>query len=490
VEKGYVKALSGVRSVGSLVVVLIFQLTVPDVFRLIDPESKKEIPYLGLAVLVAFPAILLPFLLVRRRRTTSAVKLQQHCMDAIVQQVDNTVNRYRLIADYAQRPYYEQKFAQKIGSYNKVRVAANQVLTNNKYASQWLANFFMAAYIIIGGTQVINEIIGLGMFLANLSIIKTIGLAWGAIYSIVMEIEIMSPDFKQVVIMLNLATDVRNRKEVNRDRRGRTADMRAKLLQQGSLGFPLDNLPIILTNLKYSYADKPGFRMKGEIFLHQGEFVSFVGPVGEGKATLLQVLAQVLFPDDTPSLFVPSHLRILNVAQELLFIRESLFSNLTFGTSNPDKVQPDPRMDRVVKICERLHIPKDLIDIVKEGPEGHLQDWMETISNTNKNLLMLVRALILNPHVLCLHKPLVAYDEGTSQIVLQALEEFCTNKGFELDAGTRHSRRPRTCVMTTHTIESALESDRIYLVRDKGCGITALPKKLAQQFREYNEAKN
>ena len=46
----------------------------------------------------------------------------------------------------------------------------------------------------------------------------------------------------------------------------------------------------------------------------QGELISFMGPRGEGKATLLQMLAQVFFPDTPSSLFVPSHLKVLFLA--------------------------------------------------------------------------------------------------------------------------------------------------------------------------------
>jgi len=293
--------------------------------------------------------------------------------------------------------------------------------------------------------------------------------------------------------------------------------MREKMAATLSEGWPLDNLPIQINNLSYCYTKggRASLSMRGCVNLHQGEFVSFMGPAGQGKATLLQMLAQVFFPQNAASLFVPSHLQVLNVAQEPLFTRESLFSNLTFGTFKPHKKGPhfddkenqediDGLIERVVKICKRLHIPEDLIALVKQGPNkaetkpgpgdpskgcygtGEVHDWAETLSSTYKMSFTLVRALVKNPQVLCLHKPLDFFDDALGDVVLQVIQEFCTNKGVEIDED-RHFRRPRTCLMTTNEMESALKTDRIYLVDTKH-GIVAIPKTMGQEFlKEENE---
>jgi ABC-type lipoprotein export system ATPase subunit len=259
-------------------------------------------------------------------------------------------------------------------------------------------------------------------------------------------------------------------------------------------------LPIQVQDLKHSYNPRSGnfqLSMSGCINLHQGEFVSFMGPAGEGKATLLQMLAQVFFPENAASLFVPSHLQVLNVAQEPLFTRQSLFSNLTFGTFKGHKNKdgtPDHEentaeimslIERVVKICKRLHIPEDLIALVKQGPDGfgmkgEVQDWGVSLSSTYKMTFTLIRALVNNPQVLVLHKPCDSFDESLGFEVLAVLQEFCKNKGVELTED-QHFRRPRTCLMTTNEIGMALKTDRIYLV-DKKHGVVSIPKSLAQKF--------
>lgn len=217
--------------------------------------------------------------------------------------------------------------------------------------------------------------------------------------------------------------------------------------------------------------------MTGCLMLHQGEFSALVGPPAEGKSTLLQMLGGVILP--TPgSLFVPSHLRILHVATENLFFKATLFENLTFGCIPGDA---DADTARVTKICERLGLPQNVIDIVAQGFKGPVLVWSELLSHSHKCLLGVARAMITNPELLCLHKPVMAYNESTTQRVLGMLKEFCVDKGIEVDMETRHLRRPRTCVITAAKVASVNLADHIYLVSHKH-GCRYVPKDLATRF--------
>merc|ERR1719162_1629739 len=136
-------------------------------------------------------------------------------------------------------------------------------------------------------------------------------------------------------------------------------------------------------------------------------------------------------------MFVPSHLRVLHVASEPLFYAGSLFDNLTFGCQSGD---PDASAERVLEICNELGFPKHLVDTVALGPSGPGQNWGEVVSDSNKGLLTMARALIANPEFLCIHKPLKGLNKSTELLVVAALKNFCDRKGLVQDAETRHMR--------------------------------------------------
>merc|ERR1712217_658332 len=93
------------------------------------------------------------------------------------------------------------------------------------------------------------------------------------------------------------------------------------------------------------------------VSVEQGKLVAVVGQNGCGKSTLLKLLGHVIFPsDDQGELFIPTHLRILHVSRDPMFISLSIWQNLTFGSSHP----VDISIDRVKRILNRFHMKKTL----------------------------------------------------------------------------------------------------------------------------------
>jgi ABC-type multidrug transport system fused ATPase/permease subunit len=499
VHEGYIKMLELTKCVTQLCMILLFQVTAPFVF----PNGSFN-PF-GFIVLFIFPPILFTFLICRRHITTHHIGRRNDEQDNLVATVGRTVDNYRLVADFGQRPFFEERFQHRISEFNGAGKEAAQVLKNNGYFSPWVTILFTAYYIIVGGLEVVDgvnkpksERLSLGMFLANLSIIATIGHSWGDIYKVLMDMQSISPALLSVVDLMNLPTDVPQRKALNRVRRIKSKDLREEMRSSGVKGHPADTMPIVLENLSYSYREPeatdevavpvatkgvlstdipPAFTMTGVVKFHQGHFTALVGPEGEGKSTLLKMLGGVILP--TPgALFVPSHLRVLHVAKEDLFFKASLYDNLTFGCIPGDS---DAELKRVCTICSRLGLPEDMMALVRQGSEGTVLTWGEVISQSQKSILGLARAVITNPELMCIHKPIMAYNEETSKVVLDMLKQFCIDKGVEQELESRHVRRPRTCIITAAKASSVKVADFVYWVSHKD-GVRYISKSEANEM--------
>jgi len=273
-------------------------------------------------------------------------------------------------------------------------------------------------------------------------------------------------------------------------------------------------LPIMLANPSFSYSRGRGddgeeisMNRQGKLEIKQGQLVSLVGKRGEGKSTLLKILGGVVLPKSSESgddgvFFVPSHLRVLHVSEETIFFDGTLMENMLFGTTDTD---PDARISRVLSIAKKLGIGDNVLEYLHQSPTGSLKSmhtqaiaantptrpkiyqqttsckpdqkhaWNAVLSQTEKHLLCLARALIANPEVLCIHKPTLPFDEKTSNIVLRVLQEYVTNKGIDQDTETRHLRRPRTCIITSAKALGVCSSDRVFHVSTRS-GIREVPK--------------
>eukprot|EP00747_Dinoflagellata_sp_TGD_P124044 gnl/TRDRNA2_/TRDRNA2_173940_c2_seq4.p1 gnl/TRDRNA2_/TRDRNA2_173940_c2~~gnl/TRDRNA2_/TRDRNA2_173940_c2_seq4.p1 ORF type:complete len:391 (-),score=54.07 gnl/TRDRNA2_/TRDRNA2_173940_c2_seq4:214-1260(-) len=316
--------------------------------------------------------------------------------------------------------------------------------------------------------------LSLGMFLANLNIVNTIGNSTGSLYKILMEIQKIFPALEKVTHLLNLPTDLPERKALNRDRRARTTAMKADLRDtmlgpdhQG--GIPLDFLPIEVSTLEINYGHRhETLNKSGKMTVEQGHLVSVIGGAEVGKTTFLKILGGVLLPQPG-GFFIPAHLRVLHVAAEQYFFTATLLENLTFGVPPDD---PDSSLERVLSICSKLGLTDHVLQFVRQDAKAYRasnQDWHSVLSHTQKSLLMLARALISNPELLVAHKPTLSFDEAATKNLITLLREFVENKGVDQDESTRHVRRPRTCIKTMSKLLGTEMSDAIYsMSRERG----------------------
>jgi len=147
----------------------------------------------------------------------------------------------------------------------------------------------------------------------------------------------------------------------------------------------------------------------------------------------------------------------LHVAQDPVMLTLSAYADLTFGF--PDAKDIDNR--RVAWILDKLGLTKVLALCRDElsadhGPEApapgepHDTDtsWQNHLTGTEQSLLHLARALIMNPEVLVLQRPLHRLNGQLSMRVRDMLMDHVKHRGLCLPASEREQRRPRTMIYT------------------------------------------
>eukprot|EP00747_Dinoflagellata_sp_TGD_P079382 gnl/TRDRNA2_/TRDRNA2_160484_c1_seq1.p1 gnl/TRDRNA2_/TRDRNA2_160484_c1~~gnl/TRDRNA2_/TRDRNA2_160484_c1_seq1.p1 ORF type:complete len:921 (+),score=142.22 gnl/TRDRNA2_/TRDRNA2_160484_c1_seq1:258-2765(+) len=472
VQNGYLSFLAIMRALGQLAMILMFQLTAPFLF-------EKEMRYTAFVCLVGFPTCLLFFLILRRKSTTLALDKKNHCQDMMVEQMNSTFQNYRLIADYNQRPFFVDKFETMVQDFNKASTAVSKSMEVNEGFVDWLTVICVAAYTFIGGMSVIRdpEKNTLGMFLTDLRILSTIGSSWGAIYSICLKMETIFPALERITKLLNLSTDVMKRKELTGSFltvvdglvEERTTTRTPSKSTTGSWPMPFDDLPLKIENLVMPHG-KARFTAN-PVLIQQGQFVSIIGNRGEGKSTLLKLFGSVILPNlnNGAYFFMPPHVRALYVSSEKTFFTGTLQANLGFGVKPGDE---DGKLSRVLAICRSLNLPQETISWVQEEI---VLDWGEVLSQTQRSLLCLARALITNPEILINDKPTEGFNEEQSLRILRNLRDFVIKKGVEQDADTWWRRRPRTCIMSTSQLVGISHADKVFHI-SRDIGVRVLDK--------------
>eukprot|EP00930_Biecheleria_cincta_P006081 TRINITY_DN107061_c0_g1_i1.p1 TRINITY_DN107061_c0_g1~~TRINITY_DN107061_c0_g1_i1.p1 ORF type:complete len:148 (+),score=13.44 TRINITY_DN107061_c0_g1_i1:391-834(+) len=105
-----------------------------------------------------------------------------------------------------------------------------------------------------------------------------------------------------------------------------------------------------------------------------------------------------------------------------------------------------------MRICKRIGIRQPLLDILEEGKQAFLAGGCQEsnvslvrLSLTDRVLINLARALIYDPNIIVLNRPMVELSQECVKRVGAILREFVDERGFEIPPkGSACTRRPRT----------------------------------------------
>jgi ATP-binding cassette subfamily B protein len=169
---------------------------------------------------------------------------------------------------------------------------------------------------------------------------------------------------------------------------------------------------------------------KGDEVLHgisldvpAGTTVALVGHTGAGKSTIAKLLARFYEPRsgritidgiDLNDVTQESLRRQLGVVpQEGFLFAGTVRDNIAFG-------QPDATENEIVQAAKTVGA-HDFVSKLEDGYDTNLQERGTRLSNGQRQLVALARALLANPRILILDEATSAVDIGTEQKIERAL---------------------------------------------------------------------
>lgn len=228
-----------------------------------------------------------------------------------------------------------------------------------------------------------------------------------------------------------------------------------------------NNVIIDLKNISVSF-DGEQILKNINLYIRDGEFITFLGPSGCGKTTTLRIVAGFLEPDSGDVIFdgkkingVPPHKREVNTIFQryALFPHLNVAENIAFGLKL--KKMPKDKIEK--KVSEMLA----LVNL-----KGFEHRNINSLSGGQQQRVAIARALAVDPKVLLLDEPLGALDLKLRKDMQVELKKIQQSLGI-------------TFIYVTHDQEEALSMSDTIVVMDSG-----KIQQIGSPTDIYNEPKN
>ena len=185
-----------------------------------------------------------------------------------------------------------------------------------------------------------------------------------------------------------------------------------------------------------------------------GQKVAIVGPTGAGKTTMVKLLMRfydinagtILVDGNNIYDFTRTDLRNMfgMVLQDTWLFNDSILENIRYG-------RPDADDAEVVAAAEAAHVDQ-FVHTLAGGYHMELNEEVTNISEGQKQLLTIARAVLADPPVLILDEATSSVDTRTEILIQKAMDELMEN---------------RTSFVIAHRLSTIRNADLI-LVMDEG----------------------
>ncbi len=186
---------------------------------------------------------------------------------------------------------------------------------------------------------------------------------------------------------------------------------------------------------------------------HPGRKIAIVGPTGAGKTTMVKLLMRFYDVADGAILvdghdireFTRHDLRQMfaMVLQDTWLYNGTIMENIRYG-------RPDATDEEVIAAAQTAHVDH-FIHTLPDGYGMVLNEEVSNVSQGQKQLLTIARAVLADPHILILDEATSSVDTRTEVLIQRAMDRLMEN---------------RTSFVIAHRLSTIRDADLILVMRD------------------------
>lgn len=219
----------------------------------------------------------------------------------------------------------------------------------------------------------------------------------------------------------------------------------------------IDGKPLLgavdFSHLRFGYTPDKPLMHDIDVHVKPGQMVAIVGPTGAGKTTLVNLLMRFYEPtggeiliDSVPIREVTRHdLRTVfsMVLQETWLFSGSIHDNIAYG-------KVDATEEEILSAARSSQI-EHFVQTMPDGYGTMINEEASNLSNGQKQLLTIARAMIADPKILILDEATSSVDTRTELLIQKAMDKLLEG---------------RTSFVIAHRLSTIKDADLILVMKD------------------------
>ncbi|MFW5989895.1 MAG: ABC transporter ATP-binding protein [Campylobacterales bacterium] len=361
-------------------------------------------PSLAFYGLIVLPLSIYPILYFAKKVKKLSHKIQEKNSD-ITSKLSEIFNNVEIIKTSGGEKLECQHFSRQNSDYLNLSMKAVKYKEMISPFMETLGSIAVAAVIVIGGIEVIEERMSVGAFFSFMAALFMLYTPFKRLSNVYSKLQEATAAAERIFQLLH----------------------RPSTLVEGSIH--KDSLSYIeLRDVSLSYGNKEALK-NINLFAKRGECIALVGNSGAGKSSLINLMLRLYDTSSGEVILEGNNIRdykfdylrenISVVTQRIFIFNDTIASNVAYGQDiDEEKVVDALKKARAYEFVEEY-----------EGGIYHILDeFGANLSGGQRQRIAIARAIYKNPALLILDEATSALDNSTEAAIKEMLREFTKNR--------------------------------------------------------------
>ncbi len=389
-------------------------------------------PGLALVALAPTPWVIWIAFRYGMRNRPATQEVQQRIAELTAEAEEN-IGGVRVVKAFAQEPRQLDRFGVAVGRVFEQSMVSTRLRAFYSPFIGFLPQLGLAALLLVGGRQVINESLTIGEFVA--------------FYGYVL---MLIGPMRGLGMVLGLA----QRAVASGARVFELLDRAPRLTAKpDARPLPAGGGRVELRDVTFGYDGEEPVLRHIDLDVEPGQTVALVGPTGSGKTTLVMLIPRLYDVDEGAVLVDGVDVRDLDPAtlrREVAVVSDDAFLFSAPLRDNIAYARPDASPEEVTRAAERAGLA-EVLDELPEGLDTLVGERGHTLSGGQRQRVAIARALLAEPRILILDDATSSVDATTESLIKSALAEVMEG---------------RTTFVIAHRLSTIALADEIVVLED------------------------